>query len=147
MMENRADIKAEYDAEFDPDDGALAKVDPNEVMELLGPSQLDKNKKVILAFRRRIRDAENEVEEMQQREVYMQTVNRDAAAHNTRLAEERDMWRDLKDPQQLVRSLSERLARAETRLAGYEKAEEEVRVAMQTRRMTWWERLLAWWHS
>jgi len=145
-MEKREDIRAEYDAEFDPDDGALAKVDPNEVMELLGPSQRAKNQKVILAFRRRIRDAEHEVEEMQQREVYMQTANREAIAHNTRLAEERDMWRDMKDPGQLVRELKEKLAAANAELEGYRKAADAI-VLHPRLPLSWLDRIYLWWHS
>ena len=144
-MEKREDIRAEYDAEFDPDD-ALAKVEPNEVMELLGPSQRAKNQKVILAFRRRIRDAEHEVEEMQQREVYMQTANREATAHNTRLAEERDMWRDLKDPGQLVRELKEKLAAANAELEGYRKAADAI-VLHPRLPLSWLDRIYIWWHS
>ena len=145
-MEKREDIRAEYDAEFDPDERALAKVDPNEVMELLGPSQRERNQKVILAFRKRIRDAEHEVEEMQQREVYMQTANREATAHNTRLAEERDMWRDLKDPGQLVRELKEKLAAANAELEGYRKAADAI-VLHPRLPLSWLDRIYIWWHS
>jgi hypothetical protein len=161
--EKREDIRAEYDAEFESDEGhALAKVEASEVLELLGPSQRERGNKVVLAFRKRIKEAEREVLEMQEREVAYQTANRVATDHSAQLAAERDHWRDLKDPQQLVRSLSERLAQAEAKLAGYEKAEEAARAhdkqqaeaimsrvagAMQARRLTWWERLLNWWTS
>jgi chromosome segregation ATPase len=92
--------RAEYDAEFEPDAEAsegTALVTVDEMRELLGPSQREQTQKVVLAFRKRIREAEREVEEMAVREAALQANNRTAVEHSAKLAAERDHWRDVKD--------------------------------------------------
>lgn len=131
--EKRADIRAEYDAEFEPDAGAeaaaqtadvqaqLAKIesaDAGGLASLLGPSPRTIIQRIELEFRRKIRDMEREVAEMMEREVALKQSNRTSTEHSHKLAEERDYWLNLKDPERVNSALREDAAKSKTLYQG-----------------------------
>jgi hypothetical protein len=144
--ESKGLARAEYEAEF-AEDEALAPIDTNEILDLLGPSRDSKNRKMVLAFRTRIRHAERELEEAHDREVAYQAQNKQAIEHNFRLAAERDALAQIVDPAGERRDLVEELAKTRTLLDG---ARKQI-AALEARRpivplveevpLTWWQRL------
>lgn len=126
-VERRSDIKAEYEAEFEVD--AIERVEPEQMIAelrgLMGPSTRAQVTKLSVAFRQRMRDADREISEMQERESALQASNRALQAHNKRLSDERDEWRGKLDPQGEVAAMREELAKALARAEGAEKLVEQ----------------------
>ena len=90
-LATREATKAESEAECgdEPKADALT-ITEAEVLDLLGPSRRDRTQKLVLAFRKRIHDAEREVAEMQEREVALQTQNQAHVSHQAKLKQERE---------------------------------------------------------
>lgn len=132
--EKREDIKADYEAEFEPTSNGEAIVPMEQVVDevkaLLAPSMRTQVHKLTLAYSARVREAEREVAEMAEREVALKGSNRDLVEHNKRLAAERDEWRAKVDPAAEIAQLREALAKAQAEAAGGAKlvAEHKARV-------------------
>lgn len=131
--EKREDIKAEYDAEFEPETqeqaGVVAEVRTelakleagSSLAALLGPSSRQQITRIELAFRTKLRDMEAELAEMMEREVALKQANRVTVDHNRKLAEERDYWLNMHDPQRVNSALREDAAKSKTLYDGAQK--------------------------
>lgn len=127
-LASKALAKAEYEEEFASEQGDEGKVAQAltvvELQDLLAPSVPHQTRRVVLGLTTKLREAKREMTEMGNREAGYQEQNRRVVEHNAKLAEERDYWRDLKDPEQVVRALTEerealrvKVAELEERLA------------------------------
>ena len=127
MTEKREDLKVEYEAEFEKDSTAIVPAEQlaKEITGLLGPSTRQQVLRISAEFRKKINEADAEIMEMMEREVAIKNQNQDLAAHNRRLAEERDHWRGLANPDGEISRLTEELAQANARAAGAEKLQAE----------------------
>lgn len=138
-LATREATKAEYEAEFgdEPKADALT-ITEAEVLDLLGPSRRDRTQKLVLAFRKRIHDAEREVAEMQEREVALQTQNQAHVSHQAKLKQEREeLFALLDEKRPEWRALREENARLKVELAKLPRLVE----TLPAPRGSWWDRL------
>lgn len=136
--EKREDIRAEYEAEFIPQEPktgvTLATANTAaDLFALLGPSTRQIVQRVELEFRQKVRDLNEELAEMMERETHLKEELRLIRHHNTQLREERDEWRAKSDPAGEIATLREEVAKLRTLHAGSLKEAQELRARMRPR--------------
>jgi predicted RNase H-like nuclease (RuvC/YqgF family) len=143
MSEEKQMVVGEYGAEYpdeSPGDGAIEQVTHDDVLDLLGPSRRDKTQKLVMAFRKRILDAEREVAEMQEREAALQNANQAHVAHQAKLKAEREELFALLDGNAPGwRELREENARLKVKVAEVERTRQPLVETAAT--PSWWARL------